>query len=110
MPENCDDVEPKLSEREFNYRLSRLNSRESSSISLASIASSASLVFLGLSPSHQTSNLTIPIIGILFTCFGFAYNEIICRTIQKEENDRFCKEFRWKKDLVKNVLRVQDYS
>ena len=85
---NCNNV----SNREFQYRLSRLNARESSSIGLATIASSASLVLLGISFSLSLDALHITeltIIGVSFICLGFAYNEVTCRTILKNDNDFF---------------------
>lgn len=67
----------------FNYLVSRVQGRESASIALATIASSASLVLLGLSIHPQS--LTKVVLGVGFVFIGFAYNEITFRTIQRND-------------------------
>lgn len=95
-----DDITHRNKDWEFNYRLSRLNSRESSSIALAGIASSASLVLLGLQLQPDVlPNTAMTTLGISFSFLGFAYNEITCRTLLQRDNEK-----------IKQMLKLDDES
>ncbi|HSB49810.1 MAG TPA: hypothetical protein VLC72_00570 [Nitrosopumilaceae archaeon] len=71
----------------FDFIVARSKTRETSTLTIATIAASASLILLALyfQPVIQTnenySNL-IRIMGILFPVIGIAYNEVTSRTIQ----------------------------
>lgn len=72
-------------DRLFNYLTARTSSRESASLALVGLASSSSLVFLGLISIKNNFYWEFFFIGILFPSLGFAYNEITNRGIHKDD-------------------------
>ena len=71
-------------EKVFNYLISRVSSRESASIAVISLASSASLIFLGLTyEKHFLWEFFI--IGISFPALAYAYNEITNRGLHQDD-------------------------
>ena len=90
MSENQDDVEKKRQEKEqrtFDMVLSQISNRETAMLTWASIASSASLVFLGfIGFSNCNNNCTefsflannwwVGVLGIMFPILAFTSNEI----------------------------------
>lgn len=78
-----DDHDDKI----FNYLSSRISSRESASIAVVGLASSSSLVFLGLIFSKDTFSWEFFSIGILFPALAFAYNEITNRGLHQDDQN-----------------------
>lgn len=84
-------------DRLFNYLSARVSSRESASLSLVGIASSASLVLLGLVfEKITTAYWEFFSIGIVFPSLAFAYNEITNRGLHKDDQKVI-------NDLIKNI-------
>lgn len=81
---------------EFQYRLARSRTREASTLTIATVASSASLVLLGLYIQAQIEvnwnlapeiKLWIAGVGIAFSAVGIIYREVTAKTIHRiDEN------------------------
>ena len=72
-------------EKVFSYLSSRIASRESASISVVVLASSASLVFLGLIYSRDSFSWEFFYVGVLFPALAFLYNEITNRFLHADD-------------------------
>jgi len=67
-------------ERRFQEILASLNTRESSALTVATVATSASLVLYGLSPGQ---NIVTYVAGVLFPIVGFLYRELTIFSIDR---------------------------
>jgi hypothetical protein len=84
-----------MSDPTFDYILARSRTRESSILAIASIASSASLILLGLTKTIGIVSdhiILIYIFGILFATFGILYREITKYTIHNND-ERWLKAY-----------------
>lgn len=73
-------------EKLFQYLVSRIQTRETSTHTVATIASSASLILFVLFFSDNLSDveeLTIRLLGIILPIIGFAYFEVVFGTQQR---------------------------
>ena len=72
-------------EKVFNYLISRVSNRESASIAVISLASSASLIFLGL--TSENFHWEFFVIGVSFPALAFAYNELTNRYLHQDDQN-----------------------
>ena len=98
-------------EKLFQYLVSRVQVRESSTLTVAAIASSASIILLGLyfSPELLSEQMTqerniIFWVGILSPIIGFSYFEITFGTQQSWDYNRINKIIREETKLTKDEL------
>lgn len=98
-------------EKLFQYLVSRVQVRETSTLTVAAIASSASIILLGLyfSPSLLDEEMTqerniIFWVGILSPIIGFSYFEIIFATQQSWDYNTINKMIREETKLSKYEL------
>lgn len=97
-------------DRVFDYLISRTSSRESASIAVVGLASSSSLVFLGLISSQNNFHWEFFAIGIIFPVLAFTYNEITNRGLHKDDqkiiNDLIAKtnSEKWKHETEPNII------
>ena len=73
----------------FNFIVSRVHARESSTLTIATVTASASLVLLALVIQNEVNSednwYVIYFLGYLSAIIGFFYNEITQSTIQKHD-------------------------
>jgi len=84
-------------EEEASIIQSRLNSREASTLTFSTVASSASLLLFGLAAQPNFPIASYPLlflVGILFPVLGFLYRELTIHTVDKNDYDRLPSQFR----------------
>ena len=82
-------------QNEFNYKLQRSRTRESSTLTIATVASSASLVLLGLyvqvltdwnwTEKYEEIRMWVVIMGTLFALIGILYRDVTAFTIHRDD-------------------------
>ncbi len=104
-------------EREFHYRLARSRTRETSTLTIATVAVSASLIIFSLYIQAKISIVSTKneeqlmfwniferwVIGggILFAIFGIAYREVTALTIHRDDE-------RWLRNNIPHLRRDSD--
>jgi hypothetical protein len=76
--------------------LSRINTRESSALTIATVASSSSLVVLALTVEHDlgVSHPWLPWFGLLFALLGFVYREVTIFSVDWVEHRKLSLSLR----------------
>ena len=95
----------------FNYLVSRVQTRETSTLSVAAIASSASLILFALyfsdTISYDAKNV-IWWLGLLLPILGFAYFEVTFATQQSWDYDNITKLIKKNNDMSEQ--EINDYK
>ena len=105
-------------EKLFQYLVSRVQVRESSTLTIASIASSASIILWGLYLSLIYSDIEIDlefarVVGIILPILGYAYFEISFTTQQRWDYDEITRMIKEdtpsdKQDDLKKIIFGQN--
>lgn len=94
----------------LNALVSRVASRETASIALITISSTASLVLLGYVIDFKDQYGWISVLGILFPIIAFAYDEVTRLTIQKSDQKWIRKIVKCDENTTENSEEILNYT